>query len=75
MGVVNLTRDARSKMSASGKGRPSSRRGGSTLQKIAQKKEQLKLLPRMKKIERICVHLSCQVSFHHYQIIEYPCYM
>lgn len=38
-----------------------SRRGGSTLQKIAQKKEQLKLYPRMKKIERIATHQICQV--------------
>lgn len=38
-----------------------SRRGGSTLQKIAQKKEQLKLFPRVKKIERIATHLGCQV--------------
>lgn len=37
------------------------RRTGSTFQKIAQKKEQLKLLPRMKKIERICAQFSCQV--------------
>ncbi|KAL5496772.1 hypothetical protein EMCRGX_G013130 [Ephydatia muelleri] len=37
-----------------------SRRGGSTLQKIAQKKEQLKLYPRMKKIERIATHQICQ---------------
>ena len=35
-----------------------SRRGGSTLQK---RKEQLKQLPRIKKIERICAQLSCQV--------------
>ena len=39
----------------------SSRRGGSMLQKIAQKKEQLKLYPRMKKIERISTNLACQV--------------
>jgi hypothetical protein len=46
---------------ASTSGKNITRRGGSTLQKIAQKKEQLKQLPRMKKIERISVHLSCQV--------------
>ena len=40
----------------------SSGRSGSTLQKIAQKKEQLKLYPRMKKIERIATHLPCQVK-------------
>ena len=51
-------------MATSSKGGSSSRRSGSTLQKIAQKKEQLKQLPRMKKIERVCVHLSCQVIFN-----------
>ena len=40
----------------------SSRRGGSMLQKIALKKEQLKLYPRMKKIERIGTKLACQVT-------------
>ena len=41
----------------------SSRKGGSTLQKIAQKKEQLKLYPRIKKVERIATHLHCEVGF------------
>jgi histone acetyltransferase len=46
---------------ATGSGKASgSRRGGSTLEKIAQKKEQLKLFPRVKKIERIATHLGCQ---------------
>ena len=40
----------------------SSRKGGSTLQKIAQKKEQLKLYPRIKKVERIATHLHCEVG-------------
>lgn len=40
----------------------SARRGGSMLQKIAQKKEQWKLYPRMRKIERISMNLSCQVN-------------
>ncbi len=39
----------------------SSKKSGSTLQKIAQKKEQLRLYPRIKKIERIATHLGCQV--------------
>ena len=47
-------------MSQSQKG-SSSRRGGSMLQKIALKKEQLKLYPRMKKIERIGTNIACQV--------------
>ena len=38
------------------------RRGSSTLQKIAQKKEQLKLYPRIKKLERIATHLACEVG-------------
>ena len=50
---------------ATGSGKASgSRRGGSTLQKIAQKKEQLKLFPRVKKIERIATHLGCQVGIN-----------
>ena len=40
-----------------------SRKGASTLQKIAQKKEQLRNYPRIKKIERIATHLHCEVSF------------
>lgn len=39
----------------------SSKKSGSTLQKIAQKKEQLRLYPRIKKIERIATHLPCEV--------------
>ena len=45
----------------------SSRKGGSTLQKIAQKKEQLKLYPRIKKVERIATHLHCEVGFNQSQ--------
>ena len=43
------------------RGSSASRRGGSTLQKIAQKKEQLKLYPRIKKIEKVATHLACEV--------------
>lgn len=42
--------------------RGSSKKSGSTLQKIALKKEQLRLYPRIKKIERIATHLGCEVS-------------
>ena len=41
--------------------RGSSRKSGSTLQKIAQKKEQLRHYPRIKKLERIATHLHCKV--------------
>lgn len=41
--------------------RGSSRKSGSTLQKIAQKKEQLRHYPRIKKLERIATHLRCEV--------------
>lgn len=40
----------------------SSRKSGSALQKIAQKKEQLRHYPRIKKIERIATHLHCEVK-------------
>ena len=43
------------------RGSSAARRGSSTLQKIAQKKEQLKLYPRIKKLERIATHLACEV--------------
>ena len=42
--------------------RGSSRKSGSTLQKIAQKKEQLRHYPRVKKLEKIAAHLHCEVS-------------
>ena len=42
--------------------RGQTRKSGSTLQKIAQKKEQLRHYPRIKKIERIATHLRCEVS-------------
>ena len=48
----------------------SSRKGGSTLQKIAQKKEQLKLYPRIKKVERIATHLHCEVGSYWKVAIE-----
>ena len=59
-------------MASSSSGKNSSRRAASTLQKIAQKKEQLKQLPRMKKLERISAHLSCQVKTK-YTITYYIC--
>lgn len=42
--------------------RGATRKSGSALQKIAQKKEQLKLYPKIKKIERIATHLHCEVN-------------
>ena len=41
--------------------RGAARKSGSTLQKIAQKKEQLRHYPRVKKLERIATHLHCEV--------------
>lgn len=45
--------------------RSSTRKSGSTLQKIAQKKEQLRHYPRVKKLERIATHLHCEVENNH----------
>ena len=59
------------------RGSSAARRGSSTLQKIAQKKEQLKLYPRIKKLERIATHLACEVreSGHQleWQVINQSC--
>lgn len=48
----------------------SSRKSGSTLQKIAQKKEQLRHYPKIKKIERIATHLHCEVNLYTLAIIS-----
>lgn len=58
-GIVRNTGEKWSDLPMTSKG---SRRGGSTLQKIAQKKEQMRQYPRIKKLERIATHLRCEVG-------------